>query len=69
MRAPIDGNEVMAYLGIEPGPLVGEIMDILLERRIEEGPYSKTEAFQVVRDWAIDRGMSDPGEPPPVEDD
>ena len=30
LRAPIDGNEVMAYLDIEPGPLVGEIMDVLL---------------------------------------
>ena len=69
LRAPIDGNEVMAYLDIEPGPLVGEIMDVLLERRIEEGPYSKTEAFEVVRDWATDRGMSDPGEPSPVGDD
>src|SRR5690606_3725480 len=37
LRPPIDGRKVMAYLGIEPGPLVGEVMDMLLERRIEEG--------------------------------
>jgi poly(A) polymerase len=30
LRAPIDGNDVMAYLRLEPGPAVGEIMTILL---------------------------------------
>lgn len=62
LRPPIDGNQVMDYLGIEPGPTVGQIMDLLLEKRIEEGPYPPDEAFAVVRTWAIDRGMADPGE-------
>lgn len=62
LRAPIDGNEVMLYLGIGPGPKVGEIMDILLERRIEEGPYSKSDAYRLVRSWALDHGWADPGE-------
>jgi len=63
LRPPINGRQVMAYLGIEPGPMVGEIMDMLLERRIEEGPYSEEEAYAMVRRYALDRGLPDPGEP------
>lgn len=67
LRPPINGHDVIAYLGIEPGPVVGEIMNMLLERRIEEGPYPPAAAYELVRRWAIDRGLGDPG-PPPVED-
>jgi poly(A) polymerase len=51
LRAPIDGNQVMAHLGLEPGPQVGEIMDMLLERRIEDGPYSEEEALAMLDEW------------------
>jgi poly(A) polymerase len=54
LRAPIDGYQVMDYLGIEPGPQVGEIMRALLEKRIEEGPYSEAEAFAVLDEWAVE---------------
>ncbi|HEX7099048.1 MAG TPA: CCA tRNA nucleotidyltransferase [Acidimicrobiia bacterium] len=62
LRPPINGRQVMEYLGIEPGPMVGEIMDILLERRIEEGPYDEEEAYAMVRRFALDKGLPDPGE-------
>lgn len=52
LRPPIDGNEVMAYLGIEPGPTIGQIMRMLTEYRIEHGPYTKEEAYRLVREWA-----------------
>lgn len=65
LRAPIDGHQVMAYLGIEPGPLVGEIMDILLEKRIDDGPYPVEEAYDTVRKWALGKGLEDPGPGPP----
>jgi len=55
LRPPIDGNEVMAYLGIEPGPQVGEIMRMLLEHRIEHGPYSEDEAFRLIDAWRASR--------------
>jgi poly(A) polymerase len=64
LRAPIDGHQVMSYLGIEPGPLVGEIMRMLLERRIEDGPYGTDDGYAMVRQFAIDRGLTDPGPPP-----
>ncbi len=51
LRPPIDGNDVMAYLGLAPGPLVGEIMRELLERRIEDGPYSVDEAHALLDAW------------------
>jgi poly(A) polymerase len=55
LRPPIDGHRVMELLGIKPGPLVGEIMDLLYERRIEEGPYSPEEAEAMVRSWWEER--------------
>lgn len=69
LRAPIDGNDVIAFLGIRPGPEVGQIMKILLERRIDDGPYGVSEAFTMVREWAIDQGHPDPGRPPVVEEE
>jgi poly(A) polymerase len=64
LRPPIDGNDVMAYLGMDPGPAVGEVMDLLLEKRIDDGPYSRRAAYELARDWATERGMDDPGPPP-----
>ncbi len=51
MRPPIDGYAVMAHLGIEPGRQVGEAMDMLLEHRIDHGPYDATEAFALLDAW------------------
>ena len=64
LRPPIDGNDVMSYLGIPPGPEIGEIMDLLTEHRIEQGPYGAAEALGLVRDWALEQGRKDPGERP-----
>jgi poly(A) polymerase len=68
LRAPIDGNQVMGYLGIGPGPNIGEIMGLMLERRIDEGPYSVGDAYAMVREWAIAQGIPDPGPPPDEEE-
>ncbi|HEX2420911.1 MAG TPA: CCA tRNA nucleotidyltransferase, partial [Acidimicrobiia bacterium] len=51
LRPPIDGHQVMDFLGIKPGPAVGEIMDLLYERRIEEGPFTEEEALAMVKEW------------------
>ena len=68
LRAPIDGHQVMAYLGIGPGPKIGDIMALMLERRIDEGPYGVDEAYAMVREWAMEQGIPDPG-PPPAEEE
>jgi len=68
LRAPIDGHQVMGYLGIGPGPHIGDIMGLMLERRIEEGPYNTATAYAMVRDWAMSKGIPDPGPPPDEEE-
>ena len=62
LRPPIDGRQVMAYLNIPPGRQVGEILEMLLEKRIEDGPYQPEEAYALVRKWATERGLADPGQ-------
>ncbi|HEY5579026.1 MAG TPA: CCA tRNA nucleotidyltransferase [Acidimicrobiia bacterium] len=64
LRPPIDGHAVMSYLDIAPGPRVGEVIELLTEHRIEHGPYPEVDAYRIVRAWALERGMADPGEPP-----
>ena len=68
LRAPIDGNDVMEYLEIGPGPMIGEVMSLLLEKRIEEGPYTRFAAYEMVRAWAAESGFPDPGDPPMEEE-
>jgi poly(A) polymerase len=51
LRPPIDGNDVMEYLDLVPSRTVGEIMDLLYERRIEAGPYSAEEAYRMLDAW------------------
>jgi poly(A) polymerase len=55
LRAPINGNDVMEYLGMEPGREIGTIMKMLLERRIEDGPYTPEEAYVLLDEWAVSR--------------
>ncbi|MBT8217673.1 MAG: CCA tRNA nucleotidyltransferase [Acidimicrobiia bacterium] len=51
LRPPIDGNAVMSHLDIPPGPRIGAAMKLLLEHRIDEGPYSPEEAFELLDQW------------------
>jgi len=69
LRAPINGNDVIAFLGIKPGPMVGDVMDMLLERRIDDGEYSVAEAYAMTRAWALEHGIEDPGPPPVGEEE
>lgn len=51
LRPPIDGNDVIRHLGLKPGPKVGEAMRLLLEYRIEHGPYDPEEAYALLDGW------------------
>jgi poly(A) polymerase len=64
MRPRLDGGQVMRYLGIAPGPLVGESLKYLLELRLERGPMTADEAYEALRQWVLDNGHTDPGPPP-----
>ncbi|MDX1621731.1 MAG: CCA tRNA nucleotidyltransferase [Nitriliruptorales bacterium] len=60
LRPPVDGNQIMRHLGIDPGPLVGEAWNHLLEERIERGPMSEEEAYEELdRWWAAQREAGD----------
>ncbi len=58
LRAPIDGNDVMTYLNLEPSRQVGDIMDMLLERRIEDGPYTPEQAYAMLDEWRAEHQQS-----------
>ncbi len=55
IRPPVNGHDVMAHLGIGPGPAVGRAMEMLLEKRLDEGPFSVEEAYRVLDEWAAGR--------------
>lgn len=59
IRPPIDGHQVMEHLAIGPGPVVGEAMDMLLEYRLDEGPYDEAEAYRLLDEWWAGRGEGD----------
>lgn len=61
LRPELDGFQVMAFLGIDPGPLVKEALDFLLELRMEEGLVGEDEAYKRFDEWARARGIEPAG--------
>ena len=51
IRPDLDGQAVMAHLGIPPGREVGEALAMLLEARLDEGPLAEAEAYRRLDDW------------------
>ena len=51
IRPDLDGTEIMAILGIPPGPLVGRAYQHLLALRMENGPLSHEQAVAELRRW------------------
>jgi len=49
MKPLLDGTEVMAMLGIPPGPMVGQVLQFLLDQQIEGTVTTKEEAAAAVR--------------------
>ena len=56
IRPDLDGEQVMAHLGIGPGRDVGRALDFLLEARLEEGPLDEDEAYRRLDAWWATRG-------------
>ncbi len=61
IRPPLDGRQVMTFLVVEPGPVVGEALEFLLEARLDEGPISEADAYERLRTWARERGIEPAG--------
>ena len=57
LRPDLDGMQVMAHLGIQPGPLVGAALEHLLELRLERGPLPLEQAYAELDKWAREQGM------------
>ncbi|MBC9926995.1 MULTISPECIES: CCA tRNA nucleotidyltransferase [unclassified Leucobacter] len=51
VRPELDGEQIMALLGIGPGRDVGEAYRYLLEVRLDEGPIGEEAAADRLRDW------------------
>jgi poly(A) polymerase len=58
IRPELDGNAVMARLGLTPGPAVGEAMAFLLELRLDEGILGEEEAGRRLDEWWAARQAS-----------
>jgi poly(A) polymerase len=57
IKPPLNGKQVMAFLDVPPGPVVGEALAFLLEIRLDDGPISEEEAQTRLADWAADQGI------------
>jgi poly(A) polymerase len=57
IRPALDGKQVMKFLGVAPGPVVGEALAFLLELRLEEGPIDEEESYERLAEWARERGL------------
>ncbi|MGV8885829.1 MAG: CCA tRNA nucleotidyltransferase [Microbacteriaceae bacterium] len=51
LRPDLDGEAIMALLGLAPGPIVGRAYKFLLELRLDEGPLGTEEAERRLRQW------------------
>jgi len=58
LRPDLDGNEIMAVLGLPPGPAVGKAYQHLLELRIEHGPLGHDRAVAELHRWAAESGIA-----------
>jgi poly(A) polymerase len=57
IRPAVDGNQIMAHLGLDPGPLVGRAWHMLKEARLDRGPMTEEEAYQLLDAWADAEGL------------
>jgi poly(A) polymerase len=57
IRPELDGDEIMALLGLTPGPLVGKAWNYLLELRLEEGELGRERVTAELLAWAEREGI------------
>jgi poly(A) polymerase len=55
IRPDLDGTQIMAILGIPPGPAVGRAYQFLLDLRLDHGPMSEEDATAALLAWWASR--------------
>ena len=60
IRPDLNGDEIMALLGIPRGPLIGAAYKHLLELRMERGPLPREQAEAELLAWAREQGLEPP---------
>lgn len=56
VRPDLDGEQIMAILGLKPSREVGEAYRYLLEQRLDDGPLGEEEATRRLQSWWAGRG-------------
>ncbi|WP_226924528.1 CCA tRNA nucleotidyltransferase [Georgenia satyanarayanai] len=51
IRPDLDGEQIMAVLGVPPGPVVGRAYRFLLDLRMERGPLGEDAAREALEAW------------------
>jgi poly(A) polymerase len=51
IRPELDGRQIMEFLAIPPGPVVGEAYQFLLDLRLDRGPLGEDMARQALMAW------------------
>ena len=68
MRPELDGRQIMAYLGAEPGPVVGSAREHMLEVRLDEGEIGEDAAYERLDEWARAQGIEPIGKRVPPKE-
>jgi len=62
IKPPLDGRQIMEFLGVAPGPIVGRALAFLLDLRLDEGPLTDEDAYARLASWAKEQGIDiEPG--------
>ncbi|MBG0738472.1 CCA tRNA nucleotidyltransferase [Paeniglutamicibacter antarcticus] len=59
IRPDLDGAQIMALLGLKPGPVVGRAYKFLLEERMEHGPLGRDDAERRLAQWWAEQPEAD----------
>ncbi len=58
IRPAVDGTQIMAYLGLPPGPQLGVVWAWLKDKAIEMGPMSQDKGYALLDEWAEASGVT-----------
>ena len=61
MRPELDGGQIMAFLGVPPGPLVGEAREFLMDLRLDKGLLGEDAVYGLLDAWAREHGIEPAG--------